>query len=334
MKKIIIFFTTILIFSFFITNNLSAQDDFKISNKIGGTIQAWTSYGEIHNSDTNSLGWGLRRVRLRSYSTFGKYIKGYIQVELTNPKLLDARIEYLISKEFTIRAGRFVGAGVRAGGLTSHTKIDITERPLSAIRFGQNTIGSDYRDYGVDFVGKFGDIKANLTLHNGNGNANIRNRKTGAGPMNNGFAISSMVTFKPKNIKGLEIGGYYGMGNKQINEYNAYNLYVYYEPKPLRVKAELIGFSKADEIKRMGYYLFGAYGFAKNWEALARFEVYDQNTDADDDQVTLITLGATYSVFKNNWAAGRITAAYAIINEGEFLERDNNVFQLVMQLVF
>ena len=154
----------ILVVSLLSAGVISAQEAPEFNYRIGGTVQAWTSMGEIHGSDTNSLGWGLRRVRLRAYSSFGDKMKGYFQVELTSPKLLDARIEYLVSKSFTIRAGRFVGAGVRAGGLTSHTVIDITERPLSAIMWGGATIGSDYRDYGLDLVGQFGDLKANITF--------------------------------------------------------------------------------------------------------------------------------------------------------------------------
>ena len=327
---------------------LSAQDAPEFSYKMGGTVQAWASMGQIDKDasgiDTSAMGFGLRRVRLRAYATLGDKMKGFMQVELTDPKLLDARIEYLVSKAFTIRAGRFIGAGVRAGGLTSHTVIDITERPLSAVMWGSNTIGADYRDYGLDFVGHFGDFTANVTLHNGNGAFNMLNRQGRAlTTYNAGMAISGMVVFKPATLKGLETGAYYGMGNADINEYNAYNAYVYYEPKPLRVKAELIGYTNVgaaangDDLKRMGYYIFAGYGFAKNWEAVVRYETYDHNTDVDDNQVTLITLGATYSVFETKWTAGKITAAYTLQNEADvtaFPAYDNNVFQLVMQMVF
>jgi hypothetical protein len=319
---------------------LIAQDAPEFSYRVGGTVQSWTSLGEIHSADTNSFGWGLRRVRLRAYSKFGDKMKGFIQMELTSPKLLDARIEYLVSKAFTIRAGRFIGAGVRSGGLTSHTVIDITERPYSAVKWGSHTIGADYRDYGLDFVGKFGDLKANVTLHNGSGSTNIRNRQTGSGIQNGSFAVSGMLVFKPKSLKGLEAGGYYGMGNSEINEYNSFNAYVYYEPKPLRVKAEVISWTNSSgsiDQTHMGYYVFAGYGIAKNWEAVARFEIYDNNTDLDDDQLTLITVGATHSIFSNKWAAGKITAAYTLQSEadaGFYPEIDNNVFQLVMQLVF
>jgi predicted porin len=313
-----------------------AQDNPDFSYKIGGTIQAWTSLGQINNSDTNSLGWGLRRVRLRAYTTLGDKMKGFVQVELTSPKLLDARIEYLVSDMFTIRAGRFIGAGVRSAGLTSHSDIDITERPLTAQKWGIATIGSDFRDYGMDVVGSFGDVKATLTLHNGDGAANILNKISGHSAQNGSFAVSGMLTFKPKTVKGLEAGAYYGMGNKEINEYKSYNAYAYYEPGPFRVKAELIGWTNtfgSTDLNQMGYYLFGGYKLIDCVEAVARYENYDPNTDLDKNEQSLLTIGATYSVYPSKWTTGKITAAYTIISEtGNAV--DNNVFQIVMQLVF
>jgi hypothetical protein len=344
MHKIIKLFTILAVMQLS-SGVLTAQDAPDFSYRIGGTVQAWASMGEVDKdlADTTSMGFGIRRARLRAYSTFGKKMKGFIQMELTSPKLLDARIEYMVSKSFTIRAGRFIGAGVRAAGLTSHTKIDITERPLSAVMWGGATIGADYRDYGMDFVGNFGDLKANVTLHNGHGGLNIQSRQSRlvkAADYNGGVAVSGMLVYKPKTMKGLEAGGYFGLGNADINDYSAYNAYVYYEPKPLRVKAEIIGVTDkngSEDLSGMGYYVFAGYGFAKNFEALARFEIVDGNTDEDDDQLTLITVGATYSVFKTKWTAGKITAAYTLRNEADvpaYPAFDNNVFQLVMQLVF
>lgn len=158
--------------------------------------------------------------------------------------------------------------------------------------------------------------------------------------MNGGFAISGMVVFKPKSVKGIEAGGYYGLGNAEINEYNSYNAYVYYEPKPIRVKAEVIGVTNTfgyTDISAMGYYVFAGYRVTKNIEAVARFETFDGNTEIDDNQVTLNTFGGTYSIFSNKWGAEKITAAYTLQSEGDialYPEIDNNVFQLVMQLVF
>lgn len=328
------FFTIILVLLLSL-GCLHAQDMPDINLRNGGTLQFWSSMGQINGADTNSMGFGFRRVRLRNYITIGNNLKAFIQTELTSFKLLDARIEYLFSKNFNVRVGRFIGAGVRAAGLTSHTVIDITERPFTAQRWGASTIGADFRDYGVDFVGKFGAVKVNATIHNGNGALNIRNRMSGPSTKNGGFAMSGMVSIKPAEIKGLEAGAYYGMGNKEINEYSAYNAYVYWEPSPIRVKAELIGWTNTTggvDLSQMGYYVMGAYKFMENWEVLARFENYDGNTDVDKNEVTFLTFGATYSMIPAKWVTSKITAAYTVPSEE--VSVDNNTFQLVCQLVF
>ncbi len=315
---------------------VAAQDSPKITSRIGGTIQTWASYGQINATDTNSLGVGIKRARLRAYSKYGNKVKGFIQVEVSSPRIIDARIEYLVSKSFSIRAGRFVGASVRAGALTSHTKLDITERSFSAIKFAKATVGGDFRDYGIDFVGKFGGLKANITLHNGSGSLDIKNSQKASGIMNGGAAISGMLVYKPKTVKGLEIGGYYGKGNPQINDYEGQNAYVYWSGKPIRIKMEYIAWKNrlnSTETSSRGYYIFAGYKIAKSLEAVARFESFDPNTDLEKNEQSFLTIGATYSIFPRKWNAAKITAAYMFKNESG-IELDNNVFQLVMQVVF
>ena len=325
-----------ILFSFVTVGILFAQDAPKLDFRLGGTVQAWTTFGQVNNADTNSLGWGIRRARLRAYANYGKKVKGFIQVEAASPKLIDARVEFLISKSFSVRAGRFVGASVRSGALTSHTKLDITERSLTAMEWAKATVGGDYRDYGIDFVGKFGDIKANVTFHNGSGSLNIKNSHKGHSYMNNGFAVSGMIVYKPQVVKGLETGAYYGVGNPNINEYNAYNAYVYYTANPFKFKAEYIAWTNTinnTDISQLGYHLFTGYRVAEFWEVGVRYEHFDSNTNIENNERNLITLGLTYSVFPQKWNAGKITAAYVISGETGTVV-DDNVFQLTMQVVF
>ncbi|MBI1931250.1 MAG: hypothetical protein HYS24_01775 [Ignavibacteriales bacterium] len=328
---------SILIFLLtFITSLTFAQETPEFSVKVGGLIQAWTSYGQINGADTNSLGWGIRRARLTATSNFGTKMKGIVQLELTSFKLLDAKIEYSLSNMFTLSAGRFIGAGVRGAGLTGAGSIDITERAYSADRWAANTIGTDFRDYGMDLTANIGELKANVTLHNGDGSVNLTNKVLGSQIQNGGFAVSGMLAYKPEMLKGLEVGGYYGIGNKEINEYSAYNAYAYFEPGKFKVKAEFIGWTNTidnSDLSQMGYYLLGGYKILDCLEAIARYEIYDANTDLDDTELNFITVGATYSLFPSKWNAGKITAAYIITGEPN-ITVDNNVFQIVMQLSF
>lgn len=326
--------TTALVI-FLASSFVVAQDTPEITWKIGGTIQAMASYAQT-GADTSQLGFGLRRVRLKTYFGMGN-VSAFVQFEGTSYKLLDARMTYKFSDAANISVGRFIGAGVRSGGLTSHTDIDIVERPLSAQKWGVNTVGSDYRDYGASVFGKFGGLSYTLTAHNGDGAQNIRASHQSQGTLlNSTSAISGMLTYKPEAINGLEAGGYYGMGNATFNDYASYNAYVYWEPKPIRIKAEIIGLTNkfgATDLNSLGYYVFGAFGFMDNWEALVRYENYDGNTDIDNNAQTLITIGARYALFPDKVSASKITFAYVIHSE-EGTEIDNNVFYAMFQTAF
>jgi hypothetical protein len=328
MKSFLILFAAL-----FLVATINAQDKPELNVKFGGTVQGMASYSQ-NNTDTAQIGFGLRRVRVKMYGTYGDFLKSFVQFELTSPKLLDARIEYIVSKAFQVRVGRFIGAGVRAGGLTPHTDIDIVERPASAIMWGRETIGADYRDYGVAFLGGVDGFNYNLTFHNGDGALNIKGSHFGLASMQTkSLAVSGMVFYKPAQLKGFEVGGYYGMGNKYVNEYSSYNAYVYFEPLPYRLKAEIISVTDKNgpaDITGMGYYVFGAFRFANNFEALARFENLDPNTDLDNDKQTLITIGLAYSFFPESWKTAKITGAY-VIRQEEGTSIDNDVFYLMFQ---
>jgi hypothetical protein len=346
-KFVVLLFSLILVFAFS-AFSLAGDDDLKIESKFGCTIQAWGSFGQASDTDStgNQFGFGLRRIRVRYYTNIGDKIKGYIQVEAINAKLYDARIEYYFTPDMHIRMGRFVGASPRGGANTSHTKIDILERAQSAIYWAKNTVGGDYRDYGAEFRGKFSDLEVRLFLHNGDGSFNLRTRQGDDATerkQNESLAASGMLIYKPKAVKGLETGGHFGIGNKDINEYTTYSGYVYYEPKPLRIKAEVIGLTntKEDSVKNkfdvsmLGYYIFAAYGVTPNIELLARYETLDPNTDSNlgkDDETNYITAGISYKQFAGK-INSKITAAVVIPQEAGY-EIDNMTAYIQFQIVF
>jgi len=340
-----------IIFFLLASSFIIAQETPELNWKIGGTVQAMASYAQT-NSDTAQIGFGLRRVRLKTSFSYGK-VSAFIQYGAIADRILDARMTFKFSKVANVRVGRFVVAGVRAGGLTSHTKLDIVERPMSAQMWALNALGSgDYRDYGVAFMGNVGDFGYNLTLANGKGLNKIKIEGTtvgvgtgnilathlkGGGTLNQSVSISGLVNYKPKAVKGLEVGGYYGMGNAYFHDYSSYNAYVYWEPKPIRIKAEIISVTDKNgttDVSSLGYYIFGAYGFADNWEALARYENYDPTgTFLLDDAQTLITVGARYALFPEKLTASKITVAYVMHGEeGDAI--DNDVFYVMFQTAF
>ena len=327
MKKLLM-----LLFVLGLATFLFAQDAPELKVRLGGSVQSMVSYASVDSGDA-LMGVGLRRVRLRAYASFGKSLKGFIQYSAKSNKVLDARITYIFSPQFNVRIGRFIGAGMKAGGLTSHTSIDIVERPVSAQKWGAMTIGADYRDYGIAFFGKKSMFKYNLTLQNGNGAKNItsshKSNNNALSVSGSGMTVSGMASVTP--MKALEVGGYYGVGNKNYNEYTSYSAYVYYQPEKFRFKAEMVSIEK-DPVTSMGYYVFGAYRATDNIEVLGRYEQWDANTDIDNNEETDITIGATYSMFPNKWKASKITVAYVLQQEDPSI--DNNVLYAMFQLIF
>ncbi len=330
--KLVKLFALMLAVALLVVSNATAGEAPEVTLKMNGTIQSWASYAQT-NTDTAQVGFGLRRVRARMVVGIGD-VKAFVQMELTSPKLLDARIQFKLSDNMELRMGRFISAGMRGAGLTSHTVIDIVERPVSAQTWGSKTVGADFRDYGVALEGKMSDLNYKLSLHNGDGALNIKpSHKSTATGQAQGVAMSGMLFYKPADIKGLEVGGYYGMGNKYVNEYTSYNAYAYYEPGPFRIKAEMVSVKDAAEVTFNGYYGFGAYSISEKVELLARYEVVDLNADVDDDEQTDITIGASYFLYPGSKSSAKLTAAYVMQQEaGDAV--DNDVFYLATQIVF
>ncbi len=339
MNKIFKFYFTIFLFTGFLFTQAQDKPDIKV--KVGGTVQAMASYSETAK-DTNLVGLGLRRVRLKVTGSIGDKIQAYVQAEFTNPSLVDALVDYFIHDEIKLRIGRYKVAGVLGGGLTSHHKIDIVERARIGQEWGDRTVGSSYRDYGVSVIGNLGDFNYFVSIFNGGeGSVNIRSSQKGKSTLvNNGVAVSGLFEYKPKEIKGLNVGGYVGQGNKVYNDYLSYSGHIYWEPRPIRIKAEYVSIidkNTSTDITTNGYYLMGAYGINKSIELLARFEYFDPFTDLDDNEETLVTLGASYFVYPGDWTSGKITAAYVLRNDklgANNSDLANNVFYVMFQAAF
>jgi len=333
----------------FISSSAIAGEQPELTHQFGGTIQTWASFAQI-GPDTNNAAIGLRRARIRYYAQYDK-VKLYIQSDVISGSMLDARIEYYFNDQFNIRAGRFIGAGARGGGLTSHRKIDIIERPLTIRKWGSMTVGSDYRDYGFQAEGKINDLTGRLWIHNGDGSTNNTNRtgdfysnpdKTRKKADSLPTAVDAMVLFKAASLKGLEIGGHYGVGNKDIGkDYSSYSAYGYYKPGPLNFKAELVSHTMNDveaedgsfsDISMMGYYVFAGYRVTNYFEVLGRYEKFDPNTDSDDDAISIITLGAAIQEFEDT--KNHRVAAALVFPTNEDSDVDDIGFQIMWQFLF
>ena len=76
------------------------------------------------------------------------------------------------------------------------------------------------------------------------------------------------------------------------------------EDLPLMLRAEYgkatDGQTNGTEIDRDGYYVSGLYTFAKQFRLGARYEMYDQNADVANDELSIITAGFHYMIKGKN----------------------------------
>ena len=330
MKKFTKFLSLVIII--FIMHSLSfAQEIPELKVKVHGTLQSMVSYAEP-DSSANQFGVGLKRVRLKVSMSYGENLKGFVQYSTIKNKLYSAHLTYFFSPKAKIRIGRFKGAGVMAGGLNKHMELDIVERAVAGQKWGALTVGNDFHDYGIAFFGKAAGFEYNLTLHNGDGEENVTaSHKTAAANHKTDMAISAMASYKPAAIKGLRVGGYYGVGNEIYNEYISHSCFVYYEPKPVRVKVEYVSVEKGD-VTSFGYYIFGAYKVLKNLELVSRYDVWDKDDAVSSNEEKDITIGAVYSLYPRKWNSAKITAAYVVQQEKPSVA--NNIFYLMFQFIF
>lgn len=316
----------------------------------GTLIQAWGGYYNIGNEANEQVGFGIRRLRFYARPTLTDKLSGFIQIEaaqslgslsvgdslktsetLSPFRLLHANIDYKINDEFTVTAGKFIGAGMKGAGLISSKNLDIIDRPETATTWAKETAGADFADYGVEVVNKqkFG-LTSRLWVHNGSVNKNMLAGKSGA---NKSVAVDFYAGYVPSFAPSVEFGGSVGKGNQYVVDQFNYTAFLYVSPAPFRFKAEYASVKNNTLDKTFqGYYVFGAYAVMPSVEVMAMYDYVDKNTDVEKDEVTNITVGASYYLFPEKKTMSKITAGYVFKMEDESVKIDNDMFVIQYQL--
>jgi hypothetical protein len=333
--KIYSVFIYLLLFIVLTIQSAIAQDNPQIKHQFGATFQVMASYQQGDSVDNS--GFGLRRMRVRHYGSYNDKVKSFVQADLASGslggKLVDMRLEYYFSPDFYLKTGRFVGAGPRAGALTSHGSIDIIERSFTAETWAAASVGSDYRDFGIQAEWKINNFQLRAMTGNGSGALNILNKAGDeASTKIKPAYFSGMVIYMPDEFKGLELGGHMDKGNKDIKEWNSWSAFIYYKSQKFQLKTEVINLENAQDITLRGYYLFGGYNLNQHIELLARVENYDPDIDQGNDGTLFITAGAALREFPET-EANRLTVALVYpVEEGN--EINNLTVQLMWQFMF
>lgn len=346
-----------------------------VTLELGGTAQPRFSYGSALDNDSTRrerLGFSVRRARLRFRATVAERTGVYFQMggAGASAELLDAVGFYRITEDLTARIGRFTSAQPRSFQGTSHTRIDAVSRAAVAQLWGENTIGSGGRDFGLDLRYETKRAEATLAVQNGDGNwsrarGNYRADVAGGNPAGGeddaGLAVGAYGAYRPAAVSGLEVGGYVGYNadenpNTELfgrgRSYASYAGHLYWGARPgsqpVRLKFDLIGI-RYEEIRvlpptrgrlpvdqhTLGGSFLAAVRPHRAGELFARFEQYAPYLDGDRD--LYVTAGGSFSLSAlrgRPYRQERLTLAYGAFGEDGSFEDAPQLVVLQAQVLF
>jgi hypothetical protein len=312
--------------------------------KFKGLFQSWFSYAPQEDTDDSGYGFTIRRMRFKPYGSLGKNIKWTLQVgwDKRSPALIDAYLDFVLSKQFQVRIGQFSAPGTVSGSLTSSGSLDLIERPMVSQRWGGDSRLSGYRGFGVQAHGNLADGKvyyAFMVAHPKTSSLfNPSVKSSEYSHSDNGISLWGRLEAKP--VKGMRLGAFAGSA-KDDDDYvtNSYGAHFFYSKSGVNFKAEYIagqfgpdGF----EIKYNGFYTLLGYKTGKV-EPIVRFDIYTPNDGSGDgsgvETYKNFTIGLNYFHTKSV----KIQANYVIRNEtmaGGLGQLDNNIFYICCQFSY
>jgi phosphate-selective porin OprO/OprP len=263
-------------------------------------------------------GFDIRRARLDVKGAITPYFSYRLQTEFADkPKVLDAYGEIKLADYFVITAGQFK-LPFSMENLASSNKLEMIDRSQvveALVARGKDVIGNQNgRDIGIQIGGGF--IKKNglpvieyrLGFFNGSG-INL------ADTANDAKDIVGRVVFNP--VKGLSVGGgYYGGYGKAAKpnvdgisqSRNRLGFEASYVLPRFSLKGEYILGSDIG-INRAGWYLqTGYYVIPQKLQVLAKYDLFDVNTDTPDNTSISYVFGGNYNF--NTWS--RLQIFYTI----------------------
>jgi hypothetical protein len=319
--------------------------DSTISTTLKTSLQFRASVLDDEGTNTEQIGFGIRRARLQYRISVRDRFEIFMQVEGQGPKLLDANLTYRLSPRFSFTGGRLQGPQPEAFTPTPFFRIDAIERPFIARNWAAQTVGGDGRDFGLQAAYTASNFQARLSLSNGDGSyrrigGNLRRdlnlESFTGGTDEDGLAVSGDVGWQPRAVSGLDLGGHLSYnGSRNPNtaiggsgpgrEYVSASTYLYWGrmpgSQPVRLKADalLIDYAEnstangtAPEQTTGGLSLLAAVQPATATEVFARAERLERDL-GEDAGATFLTAGASLSLSAlrgGPYHAARITGAF------------------------
>jgi len=305
-----------------------------------GLVQSWFSMSTQVNGDTsNSIyGFSNRRIRLAPYGNLGKKMRWGVQFafdKFATPVVLDAYLEYFISRGAVLKFGKFAPPGSKAAALTSSGKLDLIERASIVQMWGGNSGLHGYRAFGAQLSGKLMDGKIYYGLMIANALTASNNwfpgvKKLSTTNSHNGFGFWGRLEVYP--VHGLKVGGFMGSGNESDpavadsdKKRNSYGGHIYYKKDGINLKFEYIG-GDSNGIKYSGMYAVAGYMINK-FEPVVGYESFTPVKDGE--KYTNISFGINYYHSKNF----KLQANYVMRSE-DTTAIDNDIIYANVQYSF
>jgi phosphate-selective porin OprO and OprP len=295
-------------------------------------------------------GFDVRRARLSLKGDITPRISYKLQQEFGGGavKLIDADLGFEYNQHLKLNVGQFK-IPVSQENLISSNKYELINRSQvveALVARGKDVIGNQNgRDIGILLSGGLWQVSENtildyaLGLFNGSGiNGTDKDEEKD---------IAGRLIAHP--ISGLSVGGSFLIGGishkfKQDYHRDRMNAELSYDYKNLSAKGEYITgkdgdfdktagkykLTKDGTISKNGYYVqLGYYIIPKIFQAVAKYDTYDPNTEKSDNATEVSTIGINWQ--PNKWTKLQIN--YEMKNE-QGKEIDNNAFLAQLQVGF
>lgn len=310
-----------------------------------GLVQGWFSYGQDNGGDDELYGFSLHRARLSPGGKLTKNISWGMTLswDRQKPAILDAYLEFAVSRELSITAGQFSAPGAISSSLTSSGKLDMIERPIITSMWGSNNSLTSFRAIGLQLSGYLLEDKLYYAFMAANPRTasifNPSNKDPLYANPNNGLMFWARLEAKPTN--GLSIGAFIGSGKETDTDLKreSYGAHFFYVKNNFNLKAEYIA-GKAEVNKNSAKYngMYALLGYTVNKvEPVIRYDTYVPLDGSWDNlavrRYNCLTFGLNY--FHNENV--KLQANYVVRSEsmqGNKKELDNNLFYVQLQYTF
>jgi len=261
--------------------------------------------------DKGTDSFSIPRARLTLSGELLKNVRFRIQIDgVKSPALIDANVDFLFNPAYSLRIGQYY-VPMSLENNTSDADMDtiLRSQVVNALAPSRD-IGSQGRDIGAMFMGRYSIAEYYLGVFNG---AGINKADT-----NKAEDLGARVILHP--IESLAVGGsiYKGRNNPIQNgpdvTRDRVGLEAAWVQGSFSVKGEFIS-AKDDLISRSGWYLQGGYFvLPKKLQALIKWDTYDKDRDASADRTDLFTLGVNWFL----WEKTKLMVNYNLYRkEGE-----------------